>query len=67
MLTIGESKGEIDFLEVRIYDYDRIICDVLRNMNKMDKELFNKAIQNNTSEPKKNLPYLMKYAKRLKI
>ena len=67
LLTIGETIGEIDFLEVRIYDRDRTICDVLRNMNKMDKELFNKAIQNYVKDPRKNVPNLMLYAKRLKI
>ena len=45
ILSIGATRGEINFTDVRIYDRDRTICDVLRNMNKMDKELFNKAIQ----------------------
>lgn len=42
---LGETKGNIDFVNVRIYDRDRTICDVLRNINKMDKEIFNKAVQ----------------------
>lgn len=67
LLSIGETKGEIDFTEVRIYDRDRTICDVLRNMNKMDKEIFNKAIQNYVKDPKKNIPNLMQYAKKLRV
>lgn len=67
LLPIGESKGEIDYTEVRIYDRDRTICDVLRNMNKMDKEIFNKAIQNYVKDPKKNIPNLMRYAKELRV
>lgn len=67
LLSIGETKGEIDFTEVRIYDRDRTICDVLRNMNKMDKEIFNKAIQNYVKDPKKNIPNLMQYAKVLRV
>ena len=43
LLSIGVTRGEINFTDVRIYDRDRTICDVLRNMNKMDKEIFNKA------------------------
>ena len=39
---LGEASGKIDSIDVRIYDRDRTICDVLRNMNKMDKEIFNK-------------------------
>ena len=67
LLTIGEIKGEIDSIEVRIYDRDRTICDVLRNMNRMDKEIFNKAIQNYVKDPKKNIPNLMQYAKELRV
>ena len=67
LLSIGETKGEIDFTEVRIYDRDRTICDVLRNMNKIDKEIFNKAIQGYVSDPKKNIPNLMEYAKALRV
>lgn len=67
LLSIGETKGEIDFLDVRIYDRDRTICDVLRNMNKMDKEIFNKAIQNYVKDTQKNIPNLMQYAKKLRV
>ena len=67
LLPVGETKGEMDFIEVRIYDRDRTICDVLRNMNKMDKEIFNKAIQNYVKDPKKNIPNLMQYAKELRV
>ena len=67
LLTLGEIKGKIDFIDVRIYDRDRTICDVLRNMNKMDKEIFNKAIQNYVVDPKKNIPNLMQYAKVLRV
>lgn len=67
LLFIGKTKGEIDFQEVCIYDRDRTICDVLRNMNKMDKEIFNKAIQGYVKDPKKNIPNLMQYAKGLRV
>ena len=32
-------------------------------MNKMDREIFNKAIQGYVKDPKKNVPNLMEYAK----
>lgn len=67
LLTLGESNGEIDSQKVRIYDRDRTICDVLRNMNKMDKEIFNKAIQGYVKDPQKNIPNLMQYAKALRV
>lgn len=67
LITLGETKGKIDFTDVRIYDRDRTICDCLKNMAKMDKEIFNKAIQNYVKDPKKNIPNLMKYAKELRM
>ena len=67
LLPIGETRGEIDSSEVRIYDRDRTIWDVLRNMNRMDKEIFNKAIQGYVKDSKKNIPNLMQYAKALRV
>jgi len=67
LVTLGETEGKIDFHKVRIYDRDRTICDILRNINKMDKEIFNKAIQGYVKDPKKNIPNLMEYAKVLRV
>lgn len=67
LLPLGETDGIIELTKVRIYDRDRTICDVLRNMSKMDKEIFNKAIQSYVKDPQKNIPNLMEYAKALRV
>lgn len=67
LVTLGETTGEIDYIKIRIYDRDRTICDILRNMNRMDKEIFNKAIQSYVKDPQKNIPNLMQYAKVLRV
>lgn len=67
LVTLGETKGKIDSVDVRIYDRDRTLCDVLRNMNKMDKEIFNKAIQGYIKDSQKSIPNLMEYAKALRV
>lgn len=67
LVTLGETTGKINFTKVRIYDRDRTICDVLKNMSKMDREIFNKAIQGYVNDPKKNIPNLMMYAKKLRV
>ena len=67
LVTLGETTGEIDYIKVRIYDRDRTICDVLKNMSKMDKEIFNKAIRGYVNDPKKNIPNLMMYAKKMRV
>lgn len=67
LLPLGKTEVVIELTKVCIYDRDRTICDVLRNMNKMDKEIFNKAIQSYIKDPQKNIPHLMEYAKALRV
>ena len=67
LLSIGETSGMIDETPVRIYDKDRTICDCLKNMNRMDREVFNKAIQNYVKDSKKNIPNLLQYARELRV
>lgn len=65
LLELGLAMGEIDGHSVRIYDKDRVICDCLRYRNKMDKEIFNKAIQSYILDSGKRIPKLMEYAEPL--
>lgn len=67
LVSLGKTTGIIDFVDVHIYDRDRTICDVLRNMNKMDREIFNKAIQGYVKDSQKNISNLMQYAKVLRV
>ena len=52
---------------MKIYDRERVICDCLRQMNKMNRETFNKAIQSYINDPKKKIKNLAVYAKQLKV
>ena len=67
VLELGLTKGNMDGHDVRIYDKDRVICDCLRYRNKMDKEIFNKAIQNYINDPGKRIPKLLEYAEPLRV
>lgn len=67
ILELGVTIGDIDGHEVRIYDKDRVICDCLRHRNKMDKEIFNKAIQRYIADPEKNIAKLLEYAEPLRV
>ena len=58
-LEIGLISGNMDGYQVRVYDKERMICDCLRSRNKMDKEIFNKAIQNYIADHPKNIPRLL--------
>lgn len=64
---MGLCVTEIDGHQVRIYDKDRLICDCLRYRNKMDKEIFNKAIQSYIADTGKNIPNLLAYASALRV
>ena len=67
ILGLGAADGEMDGNPVRIYDKERTICDCLRYMGKMDKEIFNKAIRCYVEDNEKNIPRLSEYAKKLRI
>jgi len=67
ILEQGLTIGEMDGHKIRIYDKDRLICDCLRYRNKMDKEIFNKAIQNYINDPTKSIPRLLEYAESLRV
>ena len=67
LLEMGLTTGEKDGHIIRIYDRDRVICDCLRYRNKMDKEIFNKAIRAYVTDPHKNIPRLLGYAERLRV
>jgi predicted transcriptional regulator of viral defense system len=67
LLTMGLSSGEIDGNLMRIYDKERTICDCLRYRNKMDREIFVKAIQGYVNDTSKNIPRMMQYAKKLRV
>ena len=66
-LEIGLDSYELNGISIRIYDRERTICDVLRYSNKIEKEVFNNAIQRYVRDNKKNIKNLMKYAKELRV
>ena len=62
IFELGLCEQEIDGNKVRMYDKERVICDCLRYRNKMDREIFNKAIQSYVRDTGKSIPKLMEYA-----
>lgn len=67
LLNLGLTDGEMDGNMVKIYDKERVICDCLRYRNKMDKEIFNKAIQSYVADPGKRIAKLTEYATALRV
>ncbi|MBP6491940.1 MAG: type IV toxin-antitoxin system AbiEi family antitoxin domain-containing protein [Clostridia bacterium] len=65
-MQLGVDIVEIEGAMLQIFNREHIVCDCLRQENKMDAEVFNKAIQAYVKDPQKNIPRLMKYAKILR-
>ena len=53
--------------EVKVYDFERIVCDFIINRKKIDPELFVKTLQTYGNFPKKNISKLYEYAERMDI
>ena len=47
---------------VRIYDRERCICDIIKNKNKMDIQIFQMSVTSYFSDGDKNIHNLMEYA-----
>ncbi len=61
--TIELEKG----IEVPVYDLERTICDIIRDKNKIDPQIFNMAMKEYGKKKKKNLRLLYKYSKEFNI
>lgn len=61
-IEIGIDTIKIEGVEVRIYDKDRTICDVLRYETKLEEEVFTTAIKRYIKDSKKNVRNLFEYA-----
>lgn len=67
-LELGLTIMETNYgNNIKVYDVERSICDIIKNKNKLDLELFNKAIRNYYYSKNKNTNKLYEYAKKLNI
>ena len=53
--------------EVRAYDIDRTVCDIVRRKEEMDVQVFQTAMKGYMAGNQKNLHRLMAYAKALRV
>ena len=68
LLDLGVIEMESPFgMKVRVYDVERTICDIIKNKNRMDSEIFTRALQRYSKLKSKDLNKLMRYAKKLKV
>lgn len=66
--SLGETTLDLeDGTKIKIYDMERTMCDIIRDRNKMDPQIFNNAMKEYFKRNDRNLNLLYKYAKELKI
>ena len=68
LLDLGVIEMTSPFgMKIKVYDIERTICDIIKNKNKIDAEIFSKALKDYAKSKNKNLSRLTKYAKSLNI
>lgn len=68
LLDLGAIEMTSPFgMKIKVYDIERTICDIIKNKNKMDAEIFSKALKDYAKSKNKNLSKLTKYAKAMNI
>ena len=67
LLEVGVDIIQIEGLDVKIFNRDRTICDVLRYENKLEREVFSNAIQRYVKDPKINIGRLLEYSETFNI
>ena len=66
-LEYGVTEGQYEDCVLKIFDRDRLICECIKHENKMDREIYNKAIINYINDSGKNVANLLDYAKKRNI
>ena len=65
---LGVTKLTLeDKAEITIYNLERTICDIIRDRNKIDPQIFNNAMNEYIKKKEKNLVLLYEYAKKFQI
>ena len=66
-LEYGVTQGQYEDCVLKIFDRDRLICECIKHENKMDREIYNKAIINYINDSQKNVTNLLEYAKKRNV
>lgn len=65
---LGATEMKLkDGTKIKIYDLERTICDIIRDRNKIDSQIFNTAMKEYSKRNDKNLNLLYKYSKVFRI
>jgi hypothetical protein len=63
LTTVKSPHGN----DIRTYDLERTVCDVVRSRNQMDVQFVNEALKRYVARKDKNIDLLYNYAVQFKI
>lgn len=63
VITMKSPNGN----DIRTYDLERTVCDILRNRNQIDVQLIYESLKRYVAEDKKDIDLLYRYARQFKI
>jgi hypothetical protein len=65
---MGRTVGQTAFgREIKCYNMERTICDILRSRSQIDIAILTDAIKRYAKRKDKDLPQLMRYAESLRV
>lgn len=67
LYELGKTTQIFNGIILSIYDRERTICDCFKYKNRLDNEIFSKAVNMYANDDKKNLNNLSIYAKKLRV
>jgi predicted transcriptional regulator of viral defense system len=68
LLNLGMETIKSPFgMDIKCYDIERTICDIIKDRKHMDKEIYTKALKWYTERKDKDLLKLAKYSKKLNV
>lgn len=68
ILNLGMEIIKSPFgMDIKCYDVERTICDIIKDKNNMDKEIYTKALKWYAEKKDKDMLKLAKYSKKLNI
>lgn len=64
---LGRTTGNFNGVTLPVYDRERTICDCFKYRQRLDNEVFSKALNAYANDTDKNLKNLSGYAKKLRV
>ncbi len=67
-MNTGVEYGKTPFgRNIRVYNKERTICDIVRKRNVIDSAIINEGIRRYLSEKEKDIPKLLQYAEKFRV